>query len=668
MLSAFKISHAQELSETPAYGIPLVLARQQKELASIRAGKLDIVSRKSWQWPYLPASIQRLSVPILKAIPYNLRRMARTPVARRAINLIKNAVIAQPYAVEPLDPDAVADKEEQDERIKYAEKVFKHPNNQDSFQTFLEMGIEDMLCVGAFVAELRLTVDPERPLKMWNVNAESIRLFASWAEDTPDMPHYAQMTGLKGERGALLFYDDELLYVKDNPSTDNPFGLSKMEVAFQSLNHFLGVQDMSGRAGTDQIHKTWLWWEQPQSDSAYQIVRRHIQNELEGQAKVSIIGGMKKPDVVEVTPVTEADLLLNWQELLIRMIANAFDMSAMALGVEHDVNRAVGQVLDDKDFRSAVVPMATRIAEAFTRRILHAKLGWYDLGFRFLDLEDPDAETKSQLNARMYSANALTPNEWRKSMRMKPLKTPFADLTQFEAMLVNIEAQAIATEQAAQNAFTRQQQTIQSQPPPPQLPPGPQTPGKGPQKQIGAPQQQKQIAAPQPGGGAPKLTPGSMSRGGQPPSPKALGLPKFPISGSIYTAKQIAKMPVNQLADVFYSSGMSPSDVLADMQHQEPGILQQLDDDVRDFFEEAIKREEAQPKKKTPAKLLEDWHKDLVKRVRKDNARTSDFSNWLKSKALRNAAGKPGANPATGPMANDPRAGRAGRLSPVKQG
>lgn len=603
-------------------------------------------------------SIQRLSVPILKAVPYNLRRLANTPVPRRAINLIKNAVVAQPWGLRAIDGIDVDDPDEQKDRIKIGEKTLKHPNNTDSFQTYLEQGIEDMLCVGAFVAELRLTVDPQRPLKMWPVNAESIRLFASWSEATPDMPHYCQMTGLKGERGALLFYDDELLYIKDNPSTNNPFGLSKMEVGFQSINHFLGVQDMSGRAGSDQVHKTFLWWEQPQSDSHYQIVRRHIQNELEGQAKISIIGGMKKPDVVDVTPVVEADLLLSWQELLIRMIANAFDMSAMALGIEHDVNRAVGQVLDDKDFRSAVVPMARRIADGLTRRVLHDKLGWYNLEFAFLDLDDPDAETKSQLYARMYSANGLTPNEWRKGMRMQPLDTPFADLTQAEMMLINIEAQALAAEQAAQNNFGRQLAMMQmTQPPPDQQQPATD------QKQLPA-----KNGGSQGGGTGPKITPGTVSRGGQPPSPKPLSLPKFPIAGSIYSAKQLAHMPVNQIADIFYSSGMSPSFVLAEMNSQEPGILEQMDEDVRQFFEEALEREEKEPKRKTPQKLLDKWHADLLKRSRKDNSRSSDFATWLRSKALRNASGKPGANPVTGPMANNPNAGRSGKLNPIKRG
>jgi hypothetical protein len=608
--------------------------------------------------------------------PYNLRRMSRTPVPRRAINLIKGALIAQPWDIRPIENTAPIDNESEDdqkERVHIGKKVFTHPNHSDSFQTYMEQGTEDMCILGAFVGELRLTYDPERPLKMWPVNVESIRIFPAWSETTLDMPHYAQMTGLKGERGAVLFYDDEMLYIRDNPSTDNPFGLGKMEVAFMSVNSFLGIQDMSGRAGADQVHKTFLWWEQPQSDSAYQIVRRHIQNELEGQAKISIIGGMKKPEVVEVTPVTEEDLLLNWQELLIRMIANGFDMSAMALGVEHDINRAVGEVLDDKDFRSAVVPMAKRLQEAFTRKILHDKLGWYDLEFIFLNLDDPDAQTKIDMYARMYSCNSIVPNEIRRGMNLKPLDPethPFAELTQFECMLINIQAMEDTQNNLADAGANRQLQVQQVQnrlnPPQPPQPAGPgQPPGKGPQTAPGSPKPAPQQAPQQPQQSKPQpITPGSVSRGGQPPSPKALALPKFPIASSAngkkYTAKKLQQLPLNEIADVWNFSQMPASQFLLAMDQQEPGILETLTQEVKEFFDQALEQEANKPRRKIPPALLKKWAKALGIKVRQQDKRTSDFGKWLYK--LGQESGRPG-----GGSAKNSKAGIPGDINPIRR-
>jgi Phage portal protein len=656
VLRVFKTAHSIELRDTPINNWPIVTARHREEISAVRAGKLDIVDRKSWTFPFLPASVTRLAIPILKSTPYNLRRCSRTPVPRRAINLIKGSVISQPWAIEPIKDTKVDDEDEQKERIKIAEKVFHHPNNQDSFQSFLETGIEDMCILGAWAFELRYTMDIKRPLKLWSVMIESVRIFPSWSESLTDMPHYAQMTGLKGERGALIFYDDEMAYVKDNPATDSPFGLGKMEVGFQSIISFLGIQDMSGRAGTDQVHKTWLWFEQPQADSSYQILRRHIQNELEGQAKVSIIGGMKKPDVVEIQPVLEEDLLLNWQEMLIRMIANSFDMSAMALGIEHDINRAVGSVLDDKDFRSAVVPMARRLQEAFTRKILHEKLGWYDLQFRFLQLDDPDIETKSDLCARMYSANALTPNQFRKKMGDEPLESPMADLTQAEQMMLNMETMARVQEASTQRMTQFQDEHAASMPGiAPQVPPG-MPPPQAPQPGQAAPAPrpgQSPGAQPPPGGqqqtapGSPlRITPGNVARGGQIQSPKPMTTPKFPILGSKYNAKDIARMPVNQLTDVWMSGqlGNSPSKLIGEMMNQDPGILEQMTEEVKQFLDQVIQEEQDQPKKKLPLKVLHKWEKDQVTRFKRDAKRIADFATWLTKRGV--FMGRPGGAPA----------------------
>ena len=120
----FRASHIAELKQTPINMWPQVQARQTLEIEKIRAGSLDIIDRKSWAYPFLPSSVQRLSMPVSKNSPYNLRRFSRTPVARRAINLIKNAVIQQPWEIVAIDGVDPADgQEDQKERIKIAKEI-----------------------------------------------------------------------------------------------------------------------------------------------------------------------------------------------------------------------------------------------------------------------------------------------------------------------------------------------------------------------------------------------------------------------------------------------------------------------------------------------------------------------------------------------------------------
>lgn len=607
IVATLSLAHAQELGRTPGEMWPQVKERQGKEILAVRAGNLDIVDRRSWAFPYLPSTLTRLQQPIIKMIPYNLRRFAKTPVPRRAINLIKNAVTSLDWDIVPIKNVEASSTEDQSTRIQIGKKCFQHPNNEQSFQGLLETGIDDFCIMGGLVLEPQITPDPNRPLKMWNVDCSTIRFFPNWRESDPDQPHYAQMTGLKGERGIIVFYDDELIYIKDNPSVETPFGTSKMEVAFQSITAFLGVQEMSGRAGADQVHKTWLWWEQAVGNQNVDIIRRHVQNDLEGQAKINLVTGFKKPDVIDVQTVSPDDLLLDWQEMLIRMIAAAFDMSAQAF-LERDINRSTGEVLSDMDFRSAVVPTAVRIAEYFTRKILHQKLGWTDLEFKFLNLDDPDLQTKVDMLAKQYSMNAVTPNEIRAELGKPPLTTKMADLTQFEAILVNTQASAQIQDSNAAKASDRSAQQQQQQF---------EQYSQMQQPQGGQEQQEQQAAAmaiAPPVGPKASKSPAKLKL----ISPKMPKLPLMPMAGSRYNAYQVAAMSVAELAAAM-ASGSVPNKVSTlqqSMQTQDPSILEQMEPGVAAYLEQLKKQQQAEDAKLKP-KVTPQATKEQLKKFRK---------------------------------------------------
>src|SRR5690349_21788204 len=112
VIKVLQLTHAQELSLAPRNEWPLIRSKQVEEIRAVRDGKqFDIVDRRSWAYPYLPEALHRLNQPILKNTPYNLRRFSETPLPRRAINLIKNAILSLKWKVQPvteeddIDPD-----------------------------------------------------------------------------------------------------------------------------------------------------------------------------------------------------------------------------------------------------------------------------------------------------------------------------------------------------------------------------------------------------------------------------------------------------------------------------------------------------------------------------------------------------------------------------------
>jgi hypothetical protein len=943
VINVLKLTHAQELMSYPRNEWPLVRSKQAEEIRAVAAGKpFDIVDRRSWAFPYLPEALHRLNQPILKNSPYNLRRFSETPIPRRAINLIKNAILSLRWQVQPTSGEDDLNPE-REQKIQIAEECLKRPNNTESFREWLEACIEDYLLNGAGVIEPRMTPYFQRPFKAWAVDSSTIRIFMDWTEGTPDRPRYAQMTGLKGERGIVTFLDSELIYIRDNcrtcysddtetltkrgwvawpevrdwdvlatrnprtgkfewqrpsrltkaiyngkmvgfkgqsvdllvtpnhrmmgyypaesdrivfnradevaklgrhrqfgyqfrvpvdckwvgtlPSTgkrvrlesqythgypghnktydvdlkdwvaflglyvaegscagsmnavnisahsakphyvqamaaaadedtvfipksyevvisqvkasrhygsirkllfrlpfdfaegpngfrvkdktlhsilsplgnkytkyvpewvkdlppdylkifvdwavvgdgwkikipttlwryctvskrladdiqeiaqklglattiythkprarktrlvgrviggdrfapaytvlqwardfvglgakkaykadyhgyvycasvpnetlcvrrngvpiwcgnSTPFGLGKTEVAFLTINNFLGAQDMAGRAGADQVHKTWLWWSTTLQPGHMQTIRRHITNEIEGQAKVSLMAGVQKPDIVEVTPVTPDDLLIEWQKFMIDIIANAFDLSPMALGQTEHTNRAIGQVMADSDFRSSVVPTARRFEEAITRHLIHGFLGWKDLEFKFIDLDDPDALTKTIIQQRNYMMNAITPDEIRKKMGLPPIAGGWGKLTMSQLQILTAAELAKLTGKAAM--------------------PGGSGGFSG-------------------GGGS------SMPMGGG----SGMGMGSSGMGGSMMSATDVAGMDPETI-QLFQEYGILPptQQLGQQMEQQQPGILETLTDELQTFFkyvEQVDEQDEIQEQPITPA-------------------------------------------------------------------
>lgn len=546
-----RLTHAAELVQYPRNEWPLIVKRQQEEIRAVASGQMDIIDRRSWAYPYLPEALHRLNQPILKNTPYNLRRFSETPIARRAINLIKNAILSRDWEIVPMK-DAEGDNPETELRIQILEEGLTRPNNTDSWRDLMEAVIEDFLIGGYGCIEPRLTPYYKRPFKLWAVDGSTIRIFMDWSEATPDRPRYAQMTGLKGERGIVTFLSDELIYIRDNVRTSTPFGLGRLEVVFNTLNAFLGAQDMASRAGSDQVHKTWLWWEQTVNPAHLQTVRRHIINELEGQAKISLMAGMKKPDAIEVQAVTPDDLLLEWQEFLIRIIATGFDLSPQTMGLERDVNRNTASVMAESDWRNAVVPPARRIEEAVTRYLIHGILNWKDLQFQFIGLEDPDSTAKAMLQRMQYMMDALTTDEIRETNGLPKLPGGWGKLA---------FSQKTAVIQAAIAKITGKAGTSGS--------------SFGGGSGFGGM-----------GGGM-----GTASMGGG-------------LGGMRFAAQDVAQMTPEEV-QMYQELGLLPptQQLTQQMEQSSPGILETISDELRQYFEQEKEQEnetEVQPSSVTP--------------------------------------------------------------------
>src|SRR5438270_8437815 len=206
-----------------------------------------------------------------------------------------------------------------------------------------------------------------------------------------------QVTGQSSGKSQIKLDDNELIYIRLNPRTSTPFGLGRLEVAFETISAFMGANRYASRLASNSVVQYALWLQDLTPEHHERLIR-WWQDEIEGTGKVPILSAESKPEVLRFGGGTDADLRLQWQEFLLRIVADAFDLPPFYLGVERDVYRSTAEELNELAFRQAIVPTARLLAESLTRDAMGKKLGWNDLEFVFADVDatDPLEEAKIQ--------------------------------------------------------------------------------------------------------------------------------------------------------------------------------------------------------------------------------------------------------------------------------
>lgn len=380
--------------------------------------------------------------PIIKATPANLRRFSRTVYARRALNVIKDAVATRGWEVAP--KDGVNVNPEIQRQIDVVTACFSRPNHDDSTRSFLEQLSEDIQVCGAGAFEHQLGGDPLRPLWMWPVDALSIQINPAWNGEV-DKARYVQSLGYGnvGMQQGTPLRNDELCYIRANPSTDTPFGLGWVEVAFASINRQLAAADNAGNIAGNNTAQNLLFFKGMDTDTLAAF-RAYWQNEIEGQGNTPIFGG-EDAKTFALRGSTDDALFLKWLEFLIREIACASGVSPQNLSVERDVNRDTAEVAEDRDWRQTIIPHAGLITSYINREVIEGKLGFSQIEFRIIGLDREDELDLARIAELRWKTNSITADEIRARYGEPPMESFWGKMTRADVEIAIAAARGAKT-------------------------------------------------------------------------------------------------------------------------------------------------------------------------------------------------------------------------------
>ena len=315
-----------------------------RRMAGVSSGSSLVQIEKRRRTSALPSifnSYGPLTEAMPKPTPYNLRRFSETPIARRAINCIKDRIAGMRWRIQPRQGYALEAIPDGAQRVRLLTDNFRSPNPDDSFRSLAEQVLEDIIVGGYGAIEVQDTGDAARPLVLWPVDGASIRMNLDW-DGSPTSQRYMQVNDQSGANSQVKLDDDELIYIRLNPRTHTPFGLGRLEVAFETINAFMGAHRYASRLASNSVVQYALWLQDLTPEHHERLIR-WWQDEIEGTGKVPILSAESKPEVLRFGGGTDADLRLQWQEFLLRVVADAFDLPPFYLGVERDVNRSTAE-------------------------------------------------------------------------------------------------------------------------------------------------------------------------------------------------------------------------------------------------------------------------------------------------------------------------------------
>lgn len=281
---------------------------------------------------------------------------------RAAIDIRKGQVSSADWDIVPYDPGKPYPKRIQ----RQLRELFDLPNpKNESFQTFIESVVEDILVLDAGAIEIERNLRLE-PVWLWPVDGSEIKVSKVWDGD-PMEPRYFWWPDYQ-ERAELL--NQDMLYIMQRPSTRRVVGLGNVEVLKMAIDAELkgsnynanqvstaasdGIFDLGENARPEQVEKFKSYWF----------------SEVAGKAATAFWGGTKGASWIDLRKGNRDMQFMEWQQYLIHKVAAVFEMHPADLGFTETVNRATAEVQDAQTNERGAKRLLGTVQSHLTREVV----------------------------------------------------------------------------------------------------------------------------------------------------------------------------------------------------------------------------------------------------------------------------------------------------------
>ena len=302
----------------------------------------------------------------------DLKLLSETPLASRAIGLIRKSIQSLEWGIQPRETNKRKASSKPSKEADLITSVLNNPNPfQKSWKRFIGMIVEDILTYDAGVweyVEKPAYIRHNEVLGLYPVAGLTIGQVTKWRPGDTG-PRWGQIDDTS--RVVATFTDEQLEYLMMRERTNSVLGISPLEVAIEIMDAWLKLQTMQKTKGSETLPDLVNLGDQVTSDEieAFKLLIR----QRTGEGIPIFFGGFsekQRPEVLNLRAMSDAMLLLQYDEHLMRLFALCFDLSPMDLNIERDVNRSTSEVMTSASVMQAMRPPAELIQEVINQEVI----------------------------------------------------------------------------------------------------------------------------------------------------------------------------------------------------------------------------------------------------------------------------------------------------------
>lgn len=312
---------------------------------------------------------------------------------RAAIKFIKTQVSQSEWDIVPYDKDRRSDKGVARE----LRDLFNRPNMAvESFRSFIEPVVEDLLSLDAGSIEKERTVGGD-VVYLHGADGGRILVSSIWDGDPKATRYWFQNSPVN----LTPFLNEDMVYIMSNPRTYSPVGLSMLETLKFTIDAELNSSAYNTRQVTNAAPDGLLDLGEGARSDQVDTFKSYWQAEVAGRGAMAFIGGTKGAKFVPFRSTNRDMQFLEWQIYLVRKICAVAGLSPQDLGVTFDINRATGEVQQEKTESSGVRPVLALVQEYLTSEVCWDRSyrgPKNNQAFRFTRLNIKESLDKAQIN------------------------------------------------------------------------------------------------------------------------------------------------------------------------------------------------------------------------------------------------------------------------------